>query len=590
MFIARLLLIVAALTLAACGGGSSNNNPASGGAGTGTVGDGVDGGDEAVFDNLAMAVDVTIVSPIESSDGAADTTNIDATVYVPAHNDGDTYPLILHSHGWGGNKVEASELGEDDVSADFFERIDLQIQRLWDAGYAVISFSERGWGESQGEVRVMDPEFETQDAIAVLDWALNNTDVPLTLEMDGINDPVVGAMGGSYGGGFQLLLAARDTRIDSIAPFATWYSLRSSLVPNGVQKKGFIGGLCTLATSAGANLAPFVQTACNDAGSPVGNSTTKYDTEIDAAALDEIASHGLDVEDINHAVDAFVVQGMRDVLFNFNQADATVFELDTQGGDVRFVTTQGGHILNTPPANQAAQGPATCGNLDVMLALKDWFDETLKGIEGAADAIPDLCISLDNEAAVQPDRLSTGGFEDCAFGGAGCRVFLSGEAVTGTQHQGPGSPNDPPEAAGPSGLFVPMRNSSVDGPELTVDREGLVLAGLPVMENVVVSSSATATDSVAFIGVGVRDAAGNVRLIDDQVTPYQAGDYSDQFYLLTGVGSRLNIGDTVGILLYGDHGQWEPVGSGGNWTGNGYSISGTIYLPVIQHSVVTAGS
>lgn len=590
MSIARLLLITAALSLAACGGGSSNNTPASGSAGPGPVSDGEGGSGGETFDNAAMAVNVTIVSPIESSDGAADTTNIDATVYVPAHNDGDSYPLILHSHGWGGNKVEESELGEDDVNADFFARIDLQIQRLWDNGYAVISFSERGWGESQGEVRVMDPEFETQDAIAVLDWALTNTDVPLTLAMDGINDPVVGAMGGSYGGGFQLLLAARDTRIDSIAPFATWYSLRSSLVPNGVQKKGFIGGLCTLATSAGANLAPFVQTACNDAGSPVGNSTTKYDTEIDAAALAEIASHGLDVEDINHAVDAFVVQGMRDVLFNFNQADATVFELDTQGGDVRFVTTQGGHILNTPPANQAAQGPATCGDLDVMLALKDWFDETLKGIEGAADTIPNLCISLDDEAAVQPDRLSAGGLEDCAFGTAGCRVFLSGEAVTGAQNQGPGSPNDPPEAAGPSGLFVPMRTFSADGPELAVDREGLVLAGLPVMENVVVSSSATATDSVAFIGVGVRDAAGNVRLIDDQVTPYPAGDYSDQFYLLTGVGSRLNIGDTVGILLYGDHGQWEPVGSGGNWAGNGYTISGTIYLPVIQHSVVTAGS
>jgi len=55
----------------------------------------------------AQAVDVTIVSPAPDNLTGAATTNIAATVFVPAHAPGETYPLILHSHGWGGDRITA---------------------------------------------------------------------------------------------------------------------------------------------------------------------------------------------------------------------------------------------------------------------------------------------------------------------------------------------------------------------------------------------------------------------------------------------------------------------------------------------------
>ena len=566
------LFSVCALTIAACGGGSLDE-PVSGSDPT-TPTD--PGGDPVAVD--AMATDVTITSPIPTSAGGADETNIDATLYIPAHFEGDTYPLILHSHGWGGSKVAEDELMPDDTSADFFARIDRQVADLWTNGYAVISFSERGWENSEGNVRVIDPEFETQDAIAILDWAVSNPDLSLTL--DAPNDPRVGAIGGSYGGGFQLLLAARDTRIDAIAPYATWHSLRESLVPQGVQKKGYIGGLCTLATTAGASQSDILMTACGDAGSPGAGATTKYASEIDQDALNEIASHGLDVEDVTHRVDALFVQGARDVLFNFNEAVANRDELAAQGGDVRLITTQGGHILNTPPANQAAQGPAFCGGVDVMTSLRGWFDEKLRGVSGAASDIPTLCLSLDDEASVRLPSIPAGG-ANCAL--ETCAVSLVDVAVNAS-NQGPGAMGDPPEAAGSGGVFVPLQDAS--GADIVINAAGTVLAGVPQMTDIVITAGTLATDSVAFIGIGVQAADGGLRLIDDHVLPFQAGDFSAETLELVGVGSQLQIGDKIGVLLYGDHGQWEPVGGAGNWAGNSYSISGTVSIPVIAATTI----
>src|SRR3546814_19316275 len=70
------------------------------------------------------------------------------------------------------------------------------IKRLNDAGYYVISIDERGFGESSGTVRVMDPEYEGQDLIAVLDWAENLEG----LRRRNNGAMMVGSYGGSYGG------------------------------------------------------------------------------------------------------------------------------------------------------------------------------------------------------------------------------------------------------------------------------------------------------------------------------------------------------------------------------------------------------
>ena len=55
-------------------------------------------------------------------------------------------PLVLHGHGFGGERVQ------DPAS-------DALIDRLRKNGYAVISIDQRGFNDSTGTVRVMDPNF-----------------------------------------------------------------------------------------------------------------------------------------------------------------------------------------------------------------------------------------------------------------------------------------------------------------------------------------------------------------------------------------------------------------------------------------------
>ena len=146
-------------------------------------------------------------------------------VFEPTHLvAGQTYPLVLQGHGYGGSR-------ETDAPDGSF------IARLRDAGYYVISIDERGFGESSGTVRVMDPEYEGQDLIAILDWAEN---LPgLRRHSDG--SMVVGSYGGSYGGMYQFLLAGADPRhrLHVIAPDITPHDLTYALNEGNVVKSGW---------------------------------------------------------------------------------------------------------------------------------------------------------------------------------------------------------------------------------------------------------------------------------------------------------------------------------------------------------------
>ena len=128
--------------------------------------------------------------------------------------------MILHSHGWAGSRSTSG-------------------MAAWtDAGFGVLSFDQRGHGETGGEANVEDPDLEGQDVssviddVATLDWVL----------LDGPGDPVLGAIGGSYGGGYQTIGAlteVRDTgstRFNALAPEITWNDLPRCLAPNGVPR------------------------------------------------------------------------------------------------------------------------------------------------------------------------------------------------------------------------------------------------------------------------------------------------------------------------------------------------------------------
>jgi ABC-2 type transport system ATP-binding protein len=138
-------------------------------------------------------------------------------------------PMVLHSHGWGGSRTTDP--------AGF--------RKLLRAGYAVLSFDQRGFGQSGGHAYVENPAVEGHDVRALvrlvsrLRW----------VQKDRPGDPRMAAIGGSYGGGYQFLAAFEELRrtgrpvLDALAPEITWNDLSDSLAPQGVVRTAWAAAL-----------------------------------------------------------------------------------------------------------------------------------------------------------------------------------------------------------------------------------------------------------------------------------------------------------------------------------------------------------
>ena len=321
--------------------------------------------------------------------------NIAFTVFEPAEfNCERGNPLVLEGHGYGGSRASSPR----GIMGDLIE-----------AGAGVISIDQRGFGESGGSVRVLDPDFEGQDLLQILDWAEANLD---WLRYASSPKPagnrefnmVAGATGGSYGGGYQLLIHNIDPlkRLDALTPDIAWNDLRYSLNPGGaygienfepaggnVKPIGTVKSGWALLLVAGGelgSLSPKLQ-----AGDPMALQTSGQDNLIretllrgatanrfPEGALEFFRYHspsywcdseaagaqtflqsevtpGL-AQKTPDPVDILFTQGFRDTLFNFNDAfhNFSCYRAleDDKGkkADVRLLTHQSGHILPLSPS------------------------------------------------------------------------------------------------------------------------------------------------------------------------------------------------------------------------------------------------
>ncbi|MFJ4967981.1 alpha/beta fold hydrolase [Streptomyces sp. NPDC088755] len=257
------------------------------------------------------------------------------TSYFTAGGSGKR-PAVLIGHGFGGSK--------NDVRA--------QAEKLAADGYAVLTWSARGFGKSGGPISLNDPDGEVRDVSGLIDWLATRPEV----ELDAKGDPRVGLTGASYGGAVSLLAAGHDRRVDAIAPVITYWNLADALFPDGVFKKLWAGIFVT----SGGGCEKFEKRLCEMyervavSGKPDAEARALLTERSPSAVADRIK------------VPSLLLQGQSDSLFPLGHADAMQKAISANGAPVSVDWISGGHDGGD---NETARVEGRVGS---------WFDRYLK--------------------------------------------------------------------------------------------------------------------------------------------------------------------------------------------------------------------
>ena len=483
------------------------------------------------------------------------------TVFEPASLEGGKkYPLLLYGHG-GGNQRIRDKNDLQSANSPFNDNIGFFIEH----GYGVISMDQRGHGESSGTIRGMDPDYEGQDLLAMLDWAEAKLDwLAYGKSFDG-SDPhnlVLGGIGGSYGGGFQMLIENIDPkhRLDAIVPESTWYDLSYSIFPGSVFKSAIGTGLGIILTAASNGQAaghvdPYFNQLFIDA--ETGNPPSAEQMDFMQYHSSRYWCDGLNVATnggpgttpelaSRHPgkIHAMFWQGMRDPIFNFNEAYWNYQCYREAGGDVRLLSYQVGHntsaglpldqgeLLFQPPGDSFTNNK--CAGINVHDAALAFFEEHLKGVAGAASVIPkQACLSLSGADTVLVDGVTTG-------------------------HDGTEKDIPPTTVVAGSPIIVP---TAVDL-NIVADAAGNIIGGIPRLEvDVQPMDVSIPGEPILFAGIGHMRASvpGVWDLVDNQVIPLRGtGTHTVD---MVGIAERLQPGDKLALLLYTAINQYPTTGS-----------------------------
>jgi ABC-2 type transport system ATP-binding protein len=249
-------------------------------------------------------------------------------------------PAVLLAHGFGGSKKDVRTQAED-LARD---------------GYAVLTWSARGFGGSTGKIGLNDPKGEVADASKLIDWLAERPEV----QLDKTGDPRVGMAGASYGGAVSLLTAGTDDRVDAIAPAITYWNLADALFPNGVFKKLWAG----IFINTGGGCDRFEKQLCEmydrvaESGTPDAAATKLLQERSPAAVGDRIK------------VPTLLTQGQTDSLFPLDQADTAAKAIRANGAPVDVDWIAGGHDGGDMEASR------------VQARTQTWFDRYLKDEKG----------------------------------------------------------------------------------------------------------------------------------------------------------------------------------------------------------------
>ena len=499
-----------------------------------------------------------------------------ATVFQPALKPGQDAPLIIHTHGFGVFRMSGpiSLYGLGVLSGE-------AAKAAWKRGYWVISYDERGHGDSQGINRLMDPKHEVRDLSTVIDWARDNLK-RITRSSDG--RLIVGTIGESYGGGAMLLDSANDPRIRAMVPITTWNDIGFSLAPNGVPKSGWLTTLVLVDNLLNPGRSdPIINESYWKARE--GIITPKMQDYLRVRSPKTYCEEGK----ISHA-DTLLIQGFRDVAFPINEAVANMKCLASTGSDVRLIGTQGGHLLPFTQWSWILPGydvesEVHCGDqtLNLVNTAVDWFDAKLKQIPRKAEDIPHICLTESYDRGIKVNHITYGG-RPFHFGNTRINSGFTGffeeplwplERMLGwflPADRNPEIPHNPHSAGYLRPAFTP----------LYVARSDMDMAGIPTF-NGELTAPAEESDPMVYMGIAVKRASGRYyELLNDQVTPLR-GTGAHQVDMMA-ISTHLKKGDIVGVWLFGYHNQYRFSHTG--WFMKA-SIDGTIALPLLDAGSVS---
>ncbi|HEX6969352.1 MAG TPA: alpha/beta fold hydrolase [Micromonosporaceae bacterium] len=518
---------------------------------------------------------------VHSGPTGTDPVDLDTSLYLPDEaSPAAPVPAVLLAHGFGGSKQS--------VRAD--------AEELAGLGYAVLTYTARGFGRSGGQIHLNHPDHEVRDAQRLLDWLATRPEI----RTDAAGDPRVGVVGSSYGGALALLLAAHDPRVDAIVPMITWNDLARALLPEssgqapvkGVFKKawggyffgsgGFAGPEAAFGPAGDepdAEAGPSGPLSAPVPGAPGGQrfdpACGRFAADICAAYL-EIATTGRATEaavarlrrsspaDVLDRITAptLLIQGTADTLFPLSEADANARGIAANGTPVRVAWFNGGH--------DGGEGPRTDRDR-IKLLTAQWLDHHVKGA-GSAPANSFTWSEIAGFDAQERGLLATGYHAADYPGLTGTdtrRVALLGppQQIASPPNGSPAALSSLPMAGGISGLLEGV-SSELPGQHawfLSAPLDTpLTVVGAP---QVSIRAASASGEAVLFVKLYDVDPAGRVTLVNGHVAPVRLADLPADVaeaqavtVTLPAVVHRVEAGHHLGLVVAtADQGYAGPV-------------------------------
>jgi len=372
---------------------------------TATALTGVPSGADAAYSVRTLHFAVTVGLDAQRCDIVGD-------LYTPAGaSAANRMPAVLTTNGFGGSKDDQAGIG------------------AWLAGtqgYAVLSYSGLGFGGSGCKITLDDPDWDGVAASQLVSFlggrdGIAFTDAAHTQPVAGLDfvardatdhagvarpdDPRVGMVGGSYGGGVQFAAASVDKRIDTLIPLITWNDLSYSLSPNNTAQTGVTSSSpgaakitwAVLFFTEGA-LLENVMRPPNDLNRLVGcpNFPDVVCPGLLASGIQGFLTPGVTALTRHASVASYVqkvtvpvllAQGQHDTLFNLNEAAATYRALKAQGTPVQMIWHSWGHSGGRVPGEFDAGAPDPAAQYETGRFLT-WLNRYLK--DAAVDTGPDF--------------------------------------------------------------------------------------------------------------------------------------------------------------------------------------------------------